>query len=133
MKITDKLKITDKYRIDTISIPKNKWIGLKERVERIGKGRDFRSIVAGIIIGIFLMATFGMYYVDPKEKDIVIIGKNDVHLVFMALFFGAIFGLITIFAYYIYQLDLDETRTGILNEMKEFEKKRASQEETTSR
>lgn len=126
-------KITDRYKVDTISIPKSKWIGLKDSVEHIGKGKDFRSFMAGIIFGIFLIAAFGVYYVDAKEKDIVIIGKNDVHLVFLALFFGSLFGIAVILTYYIYQLNLDETKEEILNEMKSFERKRATEEESTSR
>jgi hypothetical protein len=114
-------KIQGGFRtVDIISIPKSKWISLRGRVERIGRGNNVRAFLAGIDVGILLMAYFGFVYSDTETKFDMIIGKEvQIQYVYLALLFGTAFGLVTILIYYYYQGELVKTKEDILSEMKD--------------
>jgi len=145
-------KITDRYRIDTISISRSKWISLKGRVENIAKGDRWIWFwaIGGIFLGMLIMALFGVYYSGGTVKhvnetfiiynnttvDLWWLGAGDqpVFHVYWSVLLAAIFGMICwFFSLFAVLKPIRGESMEILSEMEDLDRKKAVQEESTTR
>lgn len=147
------MKIIDRYKINTISIPKSKWISLKGRVENIAKGDGWIWFwtIGGLFLGMLIMALFGVYYSGGTFRYFengtwMIYNNTTVNLwwlhagyqpvfhVYWSVLLATLFGIICwVFSLLVVLWPTRGKTKEILSEMEDLERKKAVQEESTTR
>jgi hypothetical protein len=130
------MKITDQYKIDSISIPKSRWISLKSKVESIGKGKRntvISPVMIGFYFGLFIMAAFGTIYSRSRAETVTLpaVDVQPVFDIYLLVTLAVALGILNWFALiYWYQEPIRNLQKEIVSEMDDLDRKRAVQEES---